>query len=245
MKKVRLDACVFERGLADSLKTAQGLILSGQVVVDDQRVDKLGTLISIESEVRLKGEVMPYVSRGGIKLKAALDSFGLKVTNLICADIGASTGGFTDCLLQHGAKKVYAIDVGRGLLHEKIKKDPRVILKDRTNARELSATVIPEPIDFLVCDVSFISLKLMLDSCAQITHAKSNLVLLVKPQFEAEPNEIEEGGVVRDSEIRKQIIERTRALVGKQFEVMGLIDSPIAGPAGNVEALLWARCRKP
>jgi 23S rRNA (cytidine1920-2'-O)/16S rRNA (cytidine1409-2'-O)-methyltransferase len=241
MKKVRLDELVLTLGLADSLKVAQGLIMSGQVVVGDQRIDRPSALFEAHAPVRLKGERLPFVSRGGLKLQAAIEAFRISVEGLICADIGASTGGFTDCLLQAGAKKVYAVDVGRGLLHQKIQSDPRVVIVERTNARNLSSAEIPEALDLVVCDVSFISLSVVLAPCMKVLKMGAHGVFLMKPQFEATPDEIEAGGVVLDPTLRKRILERVMATTQKEFEILGVIDSPISGPAGNIEALLWVR----
>lgn len=242
MKKERLDVLVHERGLADSRTRAQALILAGQVVVDDQRIDKPGTRVSVEAELRLKGEVLPYVSRGGLKLKGALDAFQLDVRGAVCADIGASTGGFTDCLLQEGAVRVHAIDVGRAQLHEKLRQDPRVISRERVNARHLTDDDLPEPVQVVVIDVSFISLELVLPAVLPKLAKGGLLVALVKPQFEVGPAHIDKGGVVRDPIARQSSIDRIRAFVAAQgLTEVGVIDSPVPGPAGNVEALLVAR----
>jgi 23S rRNA (cytidine1920-2'-O)/16S rRNA (cytidine1409-2'-O)-methyltransferase len=241
VKKERLDVLVVERGLADSRTRAQALILAGQIVVGEQRVDKPGTRVPVEAELRLKGEVLRYVSRGGLKLEKALDHFAVDVQGLVCADIGASTGGFTDCLLQRGALRVHAIDVGWGQLHEKLRKDPRVISRERVNARHLTGDDLPEPVRLVVIDVSFISLTLVLPAVLPRLEPAGRLVALVKPQFEAGPDHVDKGGVVRDAAARLEAIERIRAFVaGQGLTVDGLVDSPIAGPAGNVEALLVA-----
>ncbi len=241
-KKVRLDALVVERGLADTLARAQGLILAGEVVVDDQRIDKPGTPVSAAAALRLKNEVLPYVSRGGLKLKAAIDAFGLSAGGWVCADIGASTGGFTDCLLQEGATRVYAIDVGTAQLHERLRQDPRVISTERFNARALTARELPEPVDALVIDVSFIALSVVLPVVLPFVKPAGRLIALVKPQFELPAHLVGEGGVVRAPELRQQAIDQVTTVVQAQrFTVDGVIDSPIAGPAGNVEALLVAR----
>lgn len=242
MKKERLDVLVHERGLADSRTRAQALILAGQVVVDDQRVDKPGTRVPVDAEVRLKGEVLPYVSRGGLKLKGAIDALSLEVRGAVCADIGASTGGFTDCLLQEGAVRVHAIDVGYGQLHERLRQDPRVISRERVNARHLTDEDLPEPVQVIVIDVSFISLELVLPAVLPRLEPGGLLVALVKPQFEVGPAHIDKGGVVRDAVVRRAAIDRVRAFVaGRGLLEVGLIDSPVHGPAGNVEALLAAR----
>jgi 23S rRNA (cytidine1920-2'-O)/16S rRNA (cytidine1409-2'-O)-methyltransferase len=229
-----------ERGLAETRAKAHALVLAGQVVVDDMRVDKPGTRVSIEAELRLKGEVLKYVSRGGLKLEAALDAFALDPKGLVCADIGASTGGFTDCLLQRGAVKVHAIDVGKAQLHQKLRADPRVVSREGVNARHLTDDDLPERVQAMVIDVSFISLKLVLPSV--LPKLDGWLVALVKPQFEVGREGVEKGGVVKDPKLRAAAIEGMRAFVAEQgLTVLGVIDSPIAGPAGNVEALLAAR----
>jgi 23S rRNA (cytidine1920-2'-O)/16S rRNA (cytidine1409-2'-O)-methyltransferase len=242
VKKERLDVLVVDKGLAESRTRAQALILAGQVVVDDQRVDKPGTRVPVDAVVRLKGEGLKFVSRGGLKLEAALDHFHLDVTGAICADIGASTGGFTDCLLQRGAVKVHAIDVGYGQLHEKLRVDPRVISRERVNARHLTDEDLPESVSVIVIDVSFISLTLVLPGVLPKLRAGGWLVALVKPQFEVGPGQIEKGGVVRDAVARQGAIDTVRDVVVSQgLVVEGVIDSPTPGPAGNVEALLVAR----
>jgi 23S rRNA (cytidine1920-2'-O)/16S rRNA (cytidine1409-2'-O)-methyltransferase len=240
-RKERVDVLVVERGLAESRTKAQALILAGQVVVDDQRVDKPGSLVPVEAELRLKGEVLPYVSRGGLKLKAAMDRFGLDVSGRACADIGASTGGFTDCLLQHGATRVHAIDVGYGQLHEKLRKDPRVRSRERVNARYLTDEDLPEKVGAIVIDVSFISLTQVLPSVLTFLEPGGLLVALVKPQFEVGPERVGKGGVVRDAAARQDAIDTVTAFVREQgLTVRGVMDSPVPGPAGNVEALLVA-----
>lgn len=232
---------VVERGLAESRTKAQALILAGQVVVGDQRVDKPGTLVLVESDLRLKGEVLPYVSRGGLKLKAAMDRFGLDVRGRVCADIGASTGGFTDCLLQHGATRVHAIDVGYGQLHEKLRTDPRVRSRERVNARYLTDEDLPEKVGAVVIDVSFISLTQVLPFVLTFLEPGGLLVALVKPQFEVGPERVGKGGVVRDAAARQDAIDTVTAFVREQgLTVRGVMDSPVPGPAGNVEALLVA-----
>lgn len=242
MKRERLDLLLVERGLAETRTKAQAMILAGQIVVADQRVDKPGTRVDIEAEIRLKGEALPYVSRGGLKLKAALDAFQLKPQGAVCADIGASTGGFTDCLLQEGAVRVHAIDVGIAQLHQKLRADPRVISKERVNARQLTDEDLPEDVDALVIDVSFISLKLVLPSVLARLKAGGWLIALVKPQFEVGREHVAKGGVVKDTQARAAAIAAIRDFVIAQgLELVGLIDCPVPGPAGNVEALLGAR----
>lgn len=242
LKKERIDVLVFERGLAESRARAQALILAGQVVADERRIDKPGTLVSTEAEIRLKGEVLPYVSRGGLKLKGAIDHFKLSVKGAVCADIGASTGGFTDCLLQEGAVRVHAIDVGRAQLHEKLRKDPRVISREQVNARFLTDEDLPEKVSVVVIDVSFISLKQVLPKVLPKLSRGGMLIALIKPQFEVGRENVGKGGVVKDVAARSFAIEAVTQFVKDEgFELLGVIDSPVAGPAGNVEALLVGR----
>lgn len=240
-RKERLDVLVVERGMAESRAKAQALILAGQVVVDDQRVDKPGAQVPVDAELRLKGEVLPYVSRGGLKLKAAIDRFGLDVSGKVGADIGASTGGFTDCLLQHGATRVHAIDVGYGQLHEKLRQDPRVRSRERVNARYLTQEDLPERVGVMVIDVSFISLTQVLPAALPFLEPGGLLVALVKPQFEVGRERIGKGGVVKDAAARQEAIDAVTAFVREQgLSIRGVMDSPVPGPAGNVEALLVA-----
>jgi 23S rRNA (cytidine1920-2'-O)/16S rRNA (cytidine1409-2'-O)-methyltransferase len=241
-QKERLDILVAARGLAESRTRAQALILAGQVVVDDQRVDKPGTLVSAEADIRLKGERLPYVSRGGLKLKGALEHFGLDVRGKVCADIGASTGGFTDCLLQAGAERVHAIDVGYGQLHEKLRKDPRVRSRERVNARHLSDEDLPEPVEVVVIDVSFISLRQVLPAVLPRLKPGGLLIALVKPQFEVGREKVGKGGVVKDAQAREAAISGMAQFVDELgLTVRGVIDSTLPGPAGNLEALLVAQ----
>ena len=240
----RVDVLLVERGIAPSRAKAQALVLAGQVVVAEQRVDKPGAQVPVDADIRLKGEVLPYVSRGGLKLKAALDAFGLQVAGEVCADIGASTGGFTDCLLQEGATRVYAVDVGRAQLHEKLRQDARVVSREQVNARALTDEQLPRPVGVVVIDVSFISLRLVLPSVLPRLRGGGLLVALVKPQFEVGRGKVGKGGVVRDAEARAEAIAGIREFVeGAGMAVLGVMDSPVPGPAGNVEALLAARKR--
>ena len=229
-------------GIAPTRARAQALVLAGQVVVDDQRVDKPGTRVSTDSAVRLKGEPMPYVSRGGLKLEAALKHFQLDVRGAVCADIGASTGGFTDCLLQAGASKVYALDVGRGQLHARLRSDPRVVLHEGVNARHLASSDLLESVSVLGLDVSFISLTQVLPATVPFLRPGGVTVALVKPQFEAGRGQVGKGGVVRDDAVRAEAVARVRACIENLGLLpVGTLDSPIHGPAGNREILLVAR----
>jgi len=232
-----------ERGLAPTRAKAQALILAGQVVAGEERVEKAGQLVDEASPLRLKGgAALRYVSRGGLKLEAALDRFGIDPAGLVCADLGASTGGFTDCLLQRGAARVHACDVGRGQLDPKVANDPRVRVHDKLNVRAVSVGDLGEPVDLVTADLSFISLTVVLPAIAAILKPGGRLVALVKPQFEAGRAQVGKGGVVRDAAAREaaiaKVVEAARAL---GFDVEGTMDAPIKGPAGNLEALLVAR----
>jgi 23S rRNA (cytidine1920-2'-O)/16S rRNA (cytidine1409-2'-O)-methyltransferase len=240
--KERLDLLLVQAGLAPTRERAQALVLAGQVVVGDQRVDKPGTRVPVDVPLRLKGEVLPYVSRGGLKLRHALDHFRLDVRGAVCADIGASTGGFTDCLLQAGAARVHALDVGYGQLHPTLRSDPRVVVHERINARHLRADALGEDVEVVVADVSFISLALVLPAVLALLRPGGLLVALIKPQFEVGKGQVGKGGVVRDEAVRAAAIDRvTSEVAALGLEVLGVTDSPILGPAGNREALLAAR----
>ena len=233
--KERLDLLVTQRGLADSQQHAQRLIMAGQVKVGDQVLDKPGTRVPIGSEVTVRGS-SPFASRGGFKLAAALEAFGLDVRGWTVADVGASTGGFVDCLLQQGVIRAYAIDVGYGQLAWKLRQDPRVVVMERTNARYLET--LAEPVDLVTIDVSFISLKLILPAASGWLREQGQIVALIKPQFEARPEQVEEGGVVRDKAVHRAVLEDLAARAASQdLGLMGLIRSPLTGPAGNVEFL--------
>ena len=241
-KKERLDVLLVAQGLAESRQKAQAMILSGAVVVGDHRVDKPGTRVDVQAAIRVRGETLKYVSRGGLKLEAALDAFALDVRGFVAADIGASTGGFTDCLLQRGAVRVYAIDVGTAQLHEKLRQDPRVVSVERFNARELDATVVPESVDLAVFDVSFISLLKVVPAVLPRLKPEALVIALVKPQFEAGREAVEKGGVVRDEAVRSATITQVAtALDGLGLTRVGLMDCPIPGPSGNVEGLYAGR----
>jgi 23S rRNA (cytidine1920-2'-O)/16S rRNA (cytidine1409-2'-O)-methyltransferase len=235
VRKERLDLLLVERGLADSRQQAQRLILAGQVAIGDRVADKPGVRVSAAAEILVK-EHLPYVSRGGFKLAAALDAFALDVGGWIAADVGASTGGFTDCLLQRGVSRVYAIDVGYGQLAWKLRQDARVVVMDRSNARYLER--LPEPVDLATIDVSFISLRLILPAVTGWLQGKGQIVALIKPQFEAGPKRVGHGGVVRDPAIHRAVLrELTAWAASRELGLCGLIRSPITGPAGNVEFL--------
>jgi 23S rRNA (cytidine1920-2'-O)/16S rRNA (cytidine1409-2'-O)-methyltransferase len=237
--KQRADILLVERGLAESRAKAQRLVMAGQVRANGQIVDKPSSLF--EGEVQLEVEQGPrYVSRGGEKLEAALEGFGAEVAGKVCADIGASTGGFTDCLLQHGASKVYAIDVGKGQLDWKLRQDARVVVMEETNARYLE--VLPETADLVTVDASFISLKTLLPAMKGWLSESGQLIALIKPQFEAGKQEVGKGkGVIRDEQIHRRVLAEILEFVEEQgLGVRGLLRSPVLGPKGNVEFLVWA-----
>lgn len=239
MKKLRLDHFVFERGLADSINQAQRFIMAGLVYVDGQKSDKAGrkVLSDIDLEVR---ETLRYVSRGGLKLEGALEFFPFDSQGVVCLDVGASTGGFTDCLLQNGAVKVYAVDVGHGQLHYKMQQDERVINLEKTHVRLLTPEIIPESVDVLVMDTSFISLERVLPPSWPFLKVGGWCVALIKPQFEVEAKHLDKG-VVRDDVIRQQAVDKIVHFVQAELagvEVLGVTESPIHGPKGNVEFLL-------
>jgi 23S rRNA (cytidine1920-2'-O)/16S rRNA (cytidine1409-2'-O)-methyltransferase len=239
MPKIRADILLVEQGLAESRSQAQRLVMAGQVRANGQLVDKPSSLLA--GEVRLEVERGPrYVSRGGEKLEAALQQFTVDVADKICADVGSSTGGFTDCLLQHGASKVYAIDVGKGQLDWKLRQDARVVVMEETNARYVEK--LPESVEMVTVDASFISLKTLLPAIRGWLREDGQLIALIKPQFEAGKQEVGKGkGVIRDEEIHRRVLEEILGFVESHgFGVRGLMRSPILGPKGNVEFLVWA-----
>lgn len=229
-----------ERGLVSSRQRAQGLILAGQVLVNDRVVDKVGAGVSVDAEVRIKGEPLPYVSRGGLKLAAALDTFAIAVKECVAIDVGASTGGFTDCLLQRGAKRVYAVDVGYGQLAWNLRQDSRVVNLERTNIRELSADALPEKADLAVIDASFISLEKVLPPTLALLAPAARLVALIKPQFEVGKGQVGKGGVVRDPNRHEAVVEKISQFAhALGCVVKGVCPSPILGPKGNREFLIY------
>lgn len=232
-EKASLDQLLVERGLAESRERAQRLILAGAVRVDGQIADKPGRRVAADAEIALDEEPR-YVSRGGLKLEAALDRFGIDVHEVIACDVGASTGGFTDCLLQRGAAVVYAIDVGYGQLAWALRRDPRVVVLERTNIRHLES--LPEPIDLATIDVSFISLELVLPKVTTLLEPSGQIIALIKPQFEAGRKQVLSGGVVRDAQVMRQVLHKVIELAHRfQLRVLGLTPSPLLGPAGNLE----------
>jgi 23S rRNA (cytidine1920-2'-O)/16S rRNA (cytidine1409-2'-O)-methyltransferase len=239
--KQRIDQLLVDRGLAESRTKAQALILAGLVYSGERKIDKAGQTLANEAPLEIRGKDHPWVSRGGIKLAHALDFFGLDVAGAVALDVGSSTGGFTDVLLQRGAAKVFAVDVGTNQLAWKLRQDPRVIVHEQTNARYLTDAVVTEPVDLIVCDASFIALAKVLDAALGFARSGGRLVALVKPQFEAERAEIGKGGVVRDPEVHARVCTAAAAWVeSRGWAVAGIEPSPITGPEGNVEFLLVA-----
>lgn len=240
MEKMRLDTLMFERGLTQSRERAKIEIMMGNVYLSGQKSDKPGTMVPVDSKIELRGEKMPYVSRGGLKLEKAMAEFPIDLQEKTVMDIGASTGGFTDCMLQNGAKRVYSIDVGYGQLAWKLRTDHRVVSLERTNVRYLTPEQVPEPIDFFSVDVSFISLRLVLPVAQKFLAPGAQAVCLIKPQFEAGREKVGKKGVVRDRAVHAEVI-RTIAdfCVSIGFSVLGLTYSPVKGPEGNIEYLIY------
>ena len=243
MAKRRADQLLVDQGLAESRAKAQALIMAGLVSAGGKRIDKPGTAFSEETELALAGRDHPWVSRGGLKLAHAIEHFRVAVAGAAALDVGASTGGFTDVLLANGAARVHAVDVGRGQLAWKLRQDPRVVVHEGVNARYLSRAEIPEPVDLIVCDASFIGLETVLPAPLALAAERAALVALIKPQFEAGPGEVGKGGVVRDPAVHHRVCERIAGWVAAQpgWHVVGIVESPIQGPAGNREFLLHAR----
>ena len=240
--KKRLDVVLVERGLQESRQKAQATIMSGLVFVGGQRVDKPGSPVAEDAQIEIRGNVLPYVSRGGLKLEKAMRQFPITLTGAVCGDIGASTGGFTDCMLQNGAQKVYAVDVGYGQLAWKLRSDPRVVCLERTNARYLDHEQVPDVLDFASIDVSFISLKLIFPALYSLLREGGEIACLIKPQFEAGPEKVGKKGVVRDPKVHLEVLENflTHAK-DNHFTVLGITYSPIRGPEGNIEYLGYLR----
>jgi 23S rRNA (cytidine1920-2'-O)/16S rRNA (cytidine1409-2'-O)-methyltransferase len=243
MAKRRADQLLVDRGLAESRAKAQALIIAGLVISAGRRIDKPGTALPEDAELTVSGRDHPWVSRGGLKLASALERFAIPVSGAVALDIGASTGGFTDVLLAHGAALVHAVDVGRGQLAWKLRQDSRVIVHEGVNARYLTRAEIPDPIELITCDASFIGLTTVLPASLSLAAERAGLVALIKPQFEAGPAEVGKGGVVRDPAVHQAVCERVSAWIAAQpgWEVIGIAESPVQGPAGNREFLLYAR----
>ena len=236
--KERLDVLLVKRQLSESREKAKALIMSGVVYVNGQKEDKAGTAFPEEAEIEIRGSVLPYVSRGGLKLEKAIRVFGLSVDGKTCMDVGASTGGFTDCMLQNGAKKVYAVDVGRGQLDWKLRNDPRVVCLEKTNIRYATREQVPEEIQFSSIDVSFISLEKVLPAVASLLSEAGEVAALIKPQFEAGREKVGKHGVVRDPQVHTEVIRACFGYAAENgFQVRNLTFSPIRGPEGNIEYL--------
>ncbi len=241
VKKLRLDQWLVDYGLAESTEKARALIMAGDVQVNGQRVDKAGHIVPAGARVEAR-EKLPYVSRGGLKLHGALEHFGIDVAGAVCADIGTSTGGFTDCLLQHGAARVHAVDTGTGQIDWRLRGDPRVVLHEGFNARNLQLTDLGEAVGLAVCDVSFISVTQIIPAIVRVLKPETGrMVILVKPQFEVRRSEVGEGGIVRDPALHVASCERVKSCVEESNFTTLIIDSPITGAEGNKEFLLYAR----
>lgn len=242
MQKKRLDVILFEKGLAQSRERAKSLIMSGVVFVNDERIDKAGATVFEDAKIEIRGNTLNYVSRGGLKLEKAMQLFPIKLENDVCMDIGASTGGFTDCMLQNGAVKVFAVDVGYGQLAWKLRCDERVVNLERTNIRYLTHEQVDVPIDFISIDVSFISLKLVLPVAKEFLSDDGELVCLIKPQFEAGRENVGKKGVVRDKQVHIDVVNSIISFALElEFDVKGLTFSPVKGPEGNIEYLLYLK----
>ena len=242
LKKIRIDQLLVDRGLVESKTRAQALIMAGKVFSDTKRMDKPGHKVSGEIPLEIKGQDHPWVSRGGVKLASGLEHFGINPDGLSCLDVGASTGGFTDVLLQGGAAKVYAVDVGHGQLAWKLREDERVVVLEKTNARYLTSDEIPEPIDLIVCDASFIGLQTVLPAPMKLAAPGAHLIALIKPQFEVGKDQVGKGGVVRDPELHQEVCDKIQSWISGMdgWKVLGISESPIKGPEGNIEFLIGA-----
>ena len=241
MTKTRADQLLVARGLAESRSRAQALIMAGAVFSGERKLAKAGDLLAEDAALEVRGKDHPWVSRGGIKLDHGLAHFGFDVAGAVALDVGSSTGGFTDVLLSRGVAKVYAVDVGTNQLAWKLRQDPRVMVHEQTNARHLTAAIVPEPIDIIVCDASFIGLAKVLEAPLELARPGARLIALIKPQFEAGRAEVGKGGVVRDEGIHERVCAEAKAWVeSRGWSVLGIVPSPITGPEGNVEFLLGA-----
>ncbi len=241
-KKQRLDTLLVARGLAESRTRAQAILLAGKVYSNDRRLEKPGQMLAPDAALEVRGRDHPWVSRGGVKLAHGLSHFGIDPEGLVVLDLGASTGGFTDVVLSGGARKVYAVDVGHGQLAWKLRQDERVVVLEQTNARHLTSDRVPDPIDLIVCDASFIGLQTVLPAALSLAAANAQLVALVKPQFQVAKEEVGKGGVVRDPALRERACTEVSDWLRGQpgWSVLGLTESPITGPKGNVETLIGA-----
>lgn len=243
VEKIRLDQALVDRGLVETRTRAQALIMAGKVFSGERKMDKAGQKIPSDTALEVRGQDHPWVSRGGLKLAKALAHFGIDPTGLTAIDVGASTGGFTDVLLQHGARKVYAVDVGYGQLAHKLRTDDRVVVMERTNARYITDEDIPDPVAMVVCDASFIGLRTVLPAAMSLAGDGAWLVALIKPQFEVGKDRVGKGGVVRDPDLHAEVCDTIRSWIDElpEWEVVGLTESPIKGPEGNIEFLVAAR----
>lgn len=240
--KIRLDQLLFERGLAESRTRAQALIMAGHVMLGDKKADKSGQQVADNAAISVKGSDHPWVSRGGIKLAHALDEFAVDVTGFVAMDVGSSTGGFTDVLLTNGAARIYAVDSGTNQIAWKLRQDNRVVVHEQTSARILTEKHIPESVDLIACDASFIGLAKVLERPLSFAKPDAQLLALIKPQFEAGRDEIGKGGVVRNETVHSRVCNEVQMwLVAKGWTIAGLTTSPITGPQGNVEFLVWAK----
>jgi 23S rRNA (cytidine1920-2'-O)/16S rRNA (cytidine1409-2'-O)-methyltransferase len=242
VSRLRLDQALVDRGLAETRSKAQALVLAGQVFSRERRLDKAGQMVAPDLPIEVRAPAVPYVSRGGLKLAHALDHFGLDPKGAVALDVGASTGGFTDVLLRRGAARVYAVDVGHGQLDWRLRNDPRVVVLEKLNARRLSREHVAEPVDLVVCDVSFISLELVLPAALALAGPGARLIALIKPQFEVGKDQVGKGGVVRDAALHEAVCARISRWLAAQpgWGVQGVIESPITGPKGNREFLIAA-----
>jgi len=240
--KTRLDVALVERGLAETRAAAQRLVMAGLVFSNERRLDKPGHAVAADTPLEVRGQPHPYVSRGGLKLEKGLDHFAIPVAGRIALDVGSSTGGFTDLMLQRGAAKVYAIDVGTNQLAWKLRQDPRVVSMERTNMRDVTRAEVPDPIDLVVCDASFIGLRTVLPAALALAAPGAHLVALIKPQFEVGRGRVGKGGIVRDPELHREVCDTIVSWLGEQpgWTVLGLADSPIEGADGNREFLVAA-----
>jgi 23S rRNA (cytidine1920-2'-O)/16S rRNA (cytidine1409-2'-O)-methyltransferase len=248
MPKMRLDALVLARGFADTRARAQALIMARKIRLGEMILSKPGQMLEETAEIFMEGREHPWVSRGGMKLAHALSEFDVRPEGWVCLDVGASTGGFTDVLLQRGAARVYAVDVGHGQLDWNLRRDPRVVVLEKTNARYLTEAQVPEAVDAVVCDASFIGLKTVLPAALERAKERATLIALIKPQFEAGRGKVGKGGVVRDANVHEEICAELRRWVEEEqgWRVRGITESPVRGPKGNIEFLLCAvRARKP
>ncbi|QNM83443.1 TlyA family RNA methyltransferase [Sphingomonas sabuli] len=241
MTKHRADQLLVARGLVESRSRAQALIMAGAVFSGERKLAKAGDMLADDAPLEVRGKDHPWVSRGGIKLDHGLTHLGFDVTGAVALDVGSSTGGFTDVLLTRGAARVYAVDVGTNQLAWKLRQDERVIVMEQTNARHLTSEQVPEPVDILVCDASFISLTKVLEAPLKLARPGASLIALIKPQFEAGREEVGKGGVVRDQAVHQRVCTETKDwIAGQGWQVVGIVESPITGPEGNVEFLLGA-----